>query len=81
VVLDLMMPRMNGWEFLQACHTEGRCVEVPVLVISAYLDLPQSAPAELGLDTFLPKPFDLHDLVDAVEQLWPDPTSTPSGAH
>ena len=35
VVLDLMMPVMNGWQFLEAVRAEPRLAQVPVIVISA----------------------------------------------
>jgi CheY-like chemotaxis protein len=36
VVLDLMLPVMDGWAFLDACQREELCNGTPVLVVSAY---------------------------------------------
>src|SRR5919202_3297891 len=36
VLLDLMMPVMNGWEFLEACAQNDLCADTPVVVMSAY---------------------------------------------
>src|ERR687883_659428 len=35
IVLDLMMPVMDGFSFLEACHQEQLCDGVPIVVISA----------------------------------------------
>jgi two-component system, chemotaxis family, chemotaxis protein CheY len=69
IVLDLMMPVLDGWGFLEACREEELCAGIPVLVMSAYRKLTKAIPAELRVDRVLAKPFELGDLIDAVEQL------------
>jgi two-component system, chemotaxis family, chemotaxis protein CheY len=69
VVLDLMMPVLDGWGFLAACRQEKLCPEIRVLVLSAYRNLAQAARGELRIDHFLHKPFELDELVDAVGRL------------
>ena len=68
IVLDLMMPVMSGWEFLEHCQRDARCSGTPVLVISAYSKLPQEA-ATLGVKACIAKPFDLDVLIGAVDRL------------
>jgi CheY-like chemotaxis protein len=68
IVLDLMMPVMDGWEFLKHCRAEALCDGTPVLVISAYRNLPQEA-AGLGVKGCIAKPFDLDVLLGAVERV------------
>jgi two-component system, OmpR family, response regulator len=68
IVLDLMMPVMNGWEFLEQCRSDAACSDTPVLVISAYSKLPQEA-ARLGVKACIAKPFDLEVLLGAVDRL------------
>jgi DNA-binding response OmpR family regulator len=63
VLLDLMMPIMNGWEFLDAKNHQSSFSRVPVLVISAVPGNPH-IPGALG---FLKKPVDLDRLMDFVE--------------
>lgn len=63
VLLDLMMPVMNGWEFLEEKNHSAANSKVPVLVISAVPGNP-SIPGALG---FLKKPIDLDRLIDFVE--------------
>lgn len=63
VLLDLMMPVMNGWEFLDEKNHLSQFSRVPVLVISAVPGNPH-IPGALG---FLKKPVDLDRLMDFVE--------------
>jgi two-component system chemotaxis response regulator CheY len=68
VVLDLMMPVMNGWQFLKACHDDDLCKEIPVIVMSAFHHLTEEAPG-LGISAWFEKPFDLDTLLQTVERL------------
>jgi DNA-binding response OmpR family regulator len=56
IVLDLMMPVMDGAALKR--HLDRQHIDVPVLLTSATADLAERA-AELAIDDFLPKPFDL----------------------
>ena len=68
IVLDLMMPVMNGWQFLEQCRGDAECSDTPILVISAYSKLPQEA-AKLGVKACIAKPFDLEVLLGAVDRI------------
>jgi two-component system chemotaxis response regulator CheY len=68
VVLDLMMPVMDGWQFLEACRREELCASTPVLVMSAYRRLAETA-TTLGARACIAKPFDLDVLLGAVDRL------------
>ena len=65
VLLDLMMPVMDGFSFIEACHREQLCVDVPIVVISAVQDALNRV-AELPVHACLAKPFDLDELVRLV---------------
>jgi CheY-like chemotaxis protein len=67
VVLDLMMPVMDGFSFMEACHLEQLCDGVPIVVISAVHDALQRI-NEVPVHACLAKPFDLEDLVRTVGQ-------------
>jgi sigma-B regulation protein RsbU (phosphoserine phosphatase) len=58
VLLDIMMPRMNGYEVLEHLKADGRLRDLPVIMISA-LDEIESVIrcVELGAEDYLPKPF------------------------
>lgn len=58
VLLDVMMPRMNGVEMLEAMKGEGRLETTPVVMISAASELDTVVRCiELGAEDYLPKPF------------------------
>jgi CheY-like chemotaxis protein len=67
VILDLMMPVMDGFSFLEACHKEQLCPDVPIVVISAVQDLLRRI-HEMPVNAAIAKPFDLDDLVRTVGQ-------------
>lgn len=68
ILLDLMMPCMDGWSFLQACRTEDRFARIPVGLMSAAPLLCRTADA-WGVQVAIGKPFALDDLVSQVEHL------------
>lgn len=67
ILLDLMMPVMDGWEFRRVLLEDPRLAEVPVVILSAHSDL-QKAAAALRAAAHLPKPIQLERLVDVVEE-------------
>jgi CheY-like chemotaxis protein len=77
ILLDLMMPVMDGWAFVEECRRKPCCVEVPIVVTSASHDLPQTAArlSTFGVRTCLAKPFDVAGLLALVERYAP---STPA---
>ena len=64
VLLDMRMPILNGWEFARILRERG--IAVPILVMTAAQDAKRWA-KEIGAQGFLAKPFDLDDLLLAVE--------------
>jgi len=67
IVLDLMMPGMDGWTFLQHFRGEAPGATTPVLVMSAYRRLAETA-RELHVPC-VAKPFDLDAFLAVVERL------------
>jgi CheY-like chemotaxis protein len=65
VILDLMMPVMDGFTFMEACHQERLCDDVPIVVISAVQDAIERI-HEVPVHACIAKPFDLDDLVRTV---------------
>ena len=59
VLLDLMMPELNGYEVLEACRDDPRLRDLPIIMISARDQIDDMVDCiELGAEDFLPKPFD-----------------------
>lgn len=65
VLLDMMMPVMDGWEFCAHQKRDPKLAHVPVLVLSASADVERAA-AELGAQGYLRKPMDIDALLGAV---------------
>ena len=65
ILLDLMMPIMDGIEFRSHQRSDIRLREIPIVCLSARHDARETA-ARLGLSEFLAKPFELDAVVAAV---------------
>jgi CheY-like chemotaxis protein len=72
ILLDLMMPTMNGWEFRQLQRQEPRLEAVPVVVVSAVADLEHNA-ASVEAAAYLQKPYEIDTLLDLVRRLLEKP--------
>src|SRR5260370_1318648 len=70
IFLDLMMPLMNGWKFIEALRARLPAGRPPIVLLSAANNLAKQAEL-LGVRRFLQKPFDLADVARLVHQLCP----------
>ena len=71
VLLDLMMPDMDGWDVYQQMKAEESTREIPVIVVTAKA---QSIDKVLGLhiakvDDYISKPFSPQELTESVEKV------------
>ncbi len=71
VLLDLMMPDMDGWEVYQRMKSDEELREIPVIVVTAKA---QSIDKVLGLhiakvDDYITKPFGPQELLESVEKI------------
>lgn len=62
IFLDLMMPIMDGWRFLDEMHQRYPSLHPKVVLLSAVHGLPAEA-ERLGVSRYLRKPFELEDVV------------------
>jgi CheY-like chemotaxis protein len=69
VLLDLAMPDVNGWDFLQRLQETGHLGRIPIIVVSAHVRVEPQALLQMGVSAILPKPFNLPDLIDLIEHL------------
>lgn len=67
ILLDLMMPVMDGWEFLAEQHTDASLKAIPIVLFSADRSMNERA-AALGAAGVLSKPVHLEDLLRVVEE-------------
>ena len=72
VLLDLMMPDMDGWEVYQQMKADEKTKDIPVIVVTAKA---QSIDKVLGLhiakvDDYIAKPFSPQDLLSSVDKVF-----------
>lgn len=72
ILLDLMMPDMDGWEVYQQIKADDRTKKVPVIVVTAKA---QSIDKVLGLhiakvDDYIAKPFSPQELLASVDKVF-----------
>jgi CheY-like chemotaxis protein len=68
IILDVMLPRMNGLEVLAALRRDAHHRTTPVIVVTAWSHAADAATAA-GADVFLPKPFEPDFLSHTVAEL------------
>jgi DNA-binding response OmpR family regulator len=68
VLLDYMMPEMNGIDVLREIRTNSRCSDVPVIMLTARADAQTVvASLEAGADDYVSKPIDFGVLAARIE--------------
>jgi CheY-like chemotaxis protein len=67
ILLDLMMPVMDGWQFLDAIKQMPEFADLPVLLLSASRQLAATA-RDNPVKAYLPKPFELSKLLAYIDQ-------------
>jgi len=68
ILLDVMLPKMNGWQVLQTLRSNGS--EVPVLMLTARDQIEDRVKGlELGADDYLVKPFAFVELVARIKNI------------
>ena len=67
ILLDVMMPTMDGWQFRAAQQSDPAMKDIPVVLLSAHTDV-KSAAAQMQVAGFLPKPVAIDKLLQTVER-------------
>ena len=70
MIVDLMMPLMDGWTLIRRLREENLATDVPLVVFSADRDVPDKA-RNVDADAALRKPFELEELQEVMERLLP----------
>ena len=77
VVLDIMLPRLNGFEVLKKLKADSRSESIPILILSAKGEAESRIKGlQLGADDFMPKPFSPKELVLRIQALLRRSTKT-----
>lgn len=70
MILDVMMPRMNGWEVLEELVKLPREERPRVVMLTALASVRERSKASaLGAAAFVPKPFDVEELITVLHGL------------
>lgn len=68
LILDLMLPKMNGYEVLSALRSDGN--HIPVLILSARAELDDKVQGfRVGADDYVTKPFEIEELIMRIQAI------------
>lgn len=71
VLLDIMMPQMDGWEVLKLLRVDEETAKVPVAMLSARTDAQDRVQGlQEGAVDYIFKPFSLQDLLKKIESIF-----------
>jgi putative two-component system response regulator len=69
ILLDVMMPGLNGWQVFERLRQDPRWARIPVVMLTALAQRSDVERAvELGVDGYLTKPFEPADLIHTIEE-------------
>jgi chemosensory pili system protein ChpA (sensor histidine kinase/response regulator) len=70
ILLDIEMPRMDGYEFATHVRADARLADIPIVMITSRVGEKHRARAiEIGVNDYLGKPYQENQLLDAIEPL------------
>ena len=72
ILLDLRMPRLNGWDLAARLRANDRLRSVPIVVVAAHLAIAEEA-AAIGARAWLHKPVSIDHLLSVVRGLFGEP--------
>ena len=72
ILLDLRMPRLNGWDLAARLRTHDTLRWVPIVVVAAHFAIAQEA-ASIGARAWLHKPVSIDHLLSVVRRVWGEP--------
>ena len=71
ILLDIMLPKMNGYEIARALRADESCKDIPIVMLTARTQQSDIALGkEVGADEYVPKPFAMDELVDVILNLF-----------
>jgi CheY-like chemotaxis protein len=77
ILLDVMMPNVNGWQVAEALKGDVTTRHIPIVLLSARaMEADIRKGTDLGVDSYVTKPFDPIDLMDLVARLLAERSAT-----
>jgi chemosensory pili system protein ChpA (sensor histidine kinase/response regulator) len=81
LLLDIEMPRMDGYEVATHVRNDPRLRDIPIVMITSRVgDKHRNRAIEVGVDRYLGKPYQESDLLTAISTLVPARPARPAGA-
>jgi CheY-like chemotaxis protein len=74
VLMDIMMPEMDGFEATRALRGDARTANMPIIAVTA-MEGAQQLALQAGADDFVRKPVDIRGLVAKVHRFLPPPVA------
>ena len=69
ILVDLSMPKLDGWGMLMGLRADERTSRVPCVAVTASANEERDQARAKGFDDYLPKPFRRTELIEMVERL------------
>ena len=69
LMIDLSMPKLDGWEVLQALRGNRLTRDIPCVAVTAYADTDRNRALQAGFNAYLTKPFRVGRLLEVVASL------------
>ncbi len=69
VLLDIMMPEMNGFEVTRRLRQNSSLPFIPILLVTGYSEPTPADGFDVGADGFIRKPIDFDDLLDKIRTI------------
>jgi DNA-binding response OmpR family regulator len=71
ILLDIMMPQMDGWEVLKLLRVDDETAEIPVAMLSARTEAKDRVQGlQEGAVDYICKPFSLQDLLSKIDAIF-----------
>ena len=81
IVLDLMLPKLNGYEICTMLKQDARYQKIPIVLFTAKTqDKDEKLGMECGANAFVRKPFRAQELLDKIRSLLPGASLPQAGA-
>lgn len=69
ILLDLLMPRVSGYKFLEDIRKNERTKNIPVMIVTAVIEKESKIKTQkLGIIDYIEKPIDIQALIEKVEK-------------
>ena len=69
VLLDIMMPDMNGWQVLKRLKENEKLKNIPVIIISARTDKIAKKAGNFYAEDYIEKPFEINDVKEIINRI------------